>query len=87
MAVDDPVPLRIQVALREMSGAPVTGQPRRAGSRHPARIAALVLSGVLTVPVVVTVWYALSTPVGIGLGNFGAVLTDSSVWAAVGHSA
>ncbi|HEX4705261.1 MAG TPA: ABC transporter permease subunit [Pseudonocardiaceae bacterium] len=87
MAVDDPVPLRIQVAVREMSGAPVAGQPRRAGSRHPTRIAALVLSGVLTVPVAVTIWYALGTPVGIGLGNFGAVLTDSSVWAAVGHSA
>jgi alpha-glucoside transport system permease protein len=87
MAVDDPVPLRIQVAVREMSGAPVTGQPRRAGSRHPARIAALALSGLLTVPVAVTVWYALRTPAGIGLGNFGAVLTDSSVWAAVGHSA
>jgi alpha-glucoside transport system permease protein len=87
MAVDDPVPLRIQVAVREMSGAPVAGQPRRAGSRHPARIVALVLAGLLTVPVAVTVWYALRTPAGIGLGNFGAVLTDSSVWAAVGHSA
>ncbi|HEX9339253.1 MAG TPA: ABC transporter permease subunit, partial [Pseudonocardiaceae bacterium] len=71
----------------EMSGAPVPGQPRRPGLRHPARIVALVLSGLLAVPIVVTMWYALRTPTGIGLGNFGAVLTDGSVWAAVGHSA
>jgi alpha-glucoside transport system permease protein len=42
---------------------------------------------VLIVPVAVTVWYSLRTPTGVGLANFGAVLTDSAVWVAIGHSA
>jgi alpha-glucoside transport system permease protein len=82
-----PVPLRIQVAVREMAGSPVPGQPRRPGSRHPGRAVAVVLSALLAVPIGVTCWFALRTPHGIGFGNFGAVLTDGSVWAAVWHSA
>ncbi len=87
LPVDAPVELRIQVAVREMSGAPVPGQPRRPGSRHPAWVLALGLSALIAVPIAVTCWYALHSSSGFGLGNFGAVLTDGSVWAALGHSA
>src|SRR5262249_23234353 len=68
-------------------GAPVAGQPRRPESRHVARIVAVVLSGLLAVPIVVTCWYSLRTPTGVGLGNYAAVLTDGTVWTAVGHCA
>jgi alpha-glucoside transport system permease protein len=48
---------------------------------------AVVLSGLLAVPIVITCWYSLRTPTGIGLGNYGAVLTDGTVWTAIGHCA
>ncbi|HEY3749519.1 MAG TPA: ABC transporter permease subunit [Pseudonocardiaceae bacterium] len=87
MAIEDaPIPLRIEVAVREMSGGPVPGQPRRPRLRHPARMVALALSGLLLAPIAVTCWYSLRTPTGIGLGNYGSLLTDSSVWRAIGHS-
>jgi alpha-glucoside transport system permease protein len=82
-----PVPLRIAVAVREMSGAPVAGRPRKPRLRHPARIIALVASGLLALPILVTCWYSLRTPTGIGLGNYGSLLTDPAVWLAIGHSA
>jgi alpha-glucoside transport system permease protein len=81
------VPLRIQVAVREMAGPLVPGQPRRPGSRPLARLAALALSAVLAVPVLLTIWSSLRTATGVGLGNYGAILTSGAVWSAVGHSA
>jgi alpha-glucoside transport system permease protein len=79
--------LRIQVAVREMSGGLVAGQPGRHGLRHPLRLVALALAGLLAVPICATVWYSLRTPRGISLGNYATVLTDASVWAAVGRTA
>lgn len=86
-SVTGAVPLRIEVAVREMAGALVPGQPRRPGPRHPARLVALPLSAVLAVPILVTIWYSLRTRTGVGLGNYGSVLTSGAVWSAVGHSA
>jgi alpha-glucoside transport system permease protein len=65
----------------------VPGQPRRPRLRHPARMVALALSGLLLAPIAVTCWYSLRTPTGIGLGNYGSLLTEPSVWRAIGHSA
>lgn len=96
MAIDEPrvrpatggqLPLRIQVAVREMSGGLVDGQPGRRGPHHPMRLAALALTGVLALPIVVTIWDSLRTSDGIGLGNYVGVLSDASVWAAVGRTA
>lgn len=81
------MPLRVQVATREMTGRLVPGQPRRRGPRHPMRGVALVASLVLAIPVLWTVWYSLRTPGGVGLDNYDVVLRDPAVWAAIGHSA
>lgn len=86
-AADGDVPLRIEVAVREMAGALVPGQPRRPGSRQLGRVIALAVSAVLAVPILVTIWYSLRTTTGVGLGNYGAILTSGAVWSAVGHSA
>lgn len=81
------VPVRIEVAVREMSGRPVPGQPRPQGERHLVRVVALVLCAVLAIPVCLTAWTSLRTPTGVGLGNYGSLLTDPTVWSAVLHSA
>lgn len=90
MAVDDGVrpngEPRIGVAVREMSGRPVPGGPARPESRRPLHAVALLASCTLAVPVAVTCWDALRTPTGIGLANFGWLLTDPAVARAVGHS-
>jgi alpha-glucoside transport system permease protein len=80
-------PVRIEVAVRPMSGRAVPGEPPRRRERHVARFVALALCAVLVVPIALTAWTSLRTSTGVGLGNYGSVLTDASVWTAIGHSA
>jgi alpha-glucoside transport system permease protein len=83
----EPGPVLIEVPVRPMSGHPVPGEPRPRRERHVVRVVALVLCAILAVPIGVTLWTSLRTPTGIGLGNYGSILTDPSVWSALGHSA
>ncbi|MQA86100.1 MAG: ABC transporter permease subunit [Streptosporangiales bacterium] len=68
--------LLLEVAPREMTGPPVPGAPRRRTNRYLLGLPAAVLLGLLLAPTLWTVWLALRTDDGVGLGNFVAVVTD-----------
>ncbi|WP_285751124.1 ABC transporter permease subunit [Lentzea sp. NBRC 105346] len=71
--------LELELAVRELSGPVVTGNPRRATLGWLLGLPALLLvGGVLAAPVAYTVW--------ISFGSYGHVLSDSDTWVALRNS-
>src|SRR5947209_5992283 len=79
--------LELEVVGREITGRPVAGRHRRSYGPLLLGLPAVLLGGLLVVPVLMTTYAAFRTRTGLGLGNFTAAFATGGAGRSILHSA